>query len=126
MGGLVIIADLATRLIEQRAGASPDVGATLEVVDNVLNAIFFSIAGTAVVRETGLIRLAALAGLLAGAIDGAVVGAAVALAPPPDVAPEVTPEALWLSSIVLNSTLGMAIAAASAWFGQLARRRTRT
>ncbi len=122
MGGLIIIADLGTRVFQQRVGGA-EAAAGLEALDNVLNALFFSLAGAAVFRETGRVRLGALAGLLAGAVDGAVVGAALAIARPADIPAELTPDALWLALFVQNAILGAVLGSASAWLTSLARRR---
>src|SRR5689334_18779347 len=52
-GGLVIIADLGTRVILQRTGQ--DANDTLLAFDQVLNALLLALAGWAVQRETGRI-----------------------------------------------------------------------
>ncbi len=115
MGGLVIIVDLATKATQQRT-VGTDLFDVLGV-DYVLNAIFFSIAGASVLRETGAVRFALLAGLLAGMLDGVVVAASDAVAPLPG-----TPSdpAFWL---LFNPGLGMLLAAASAWFTRRGQRR---
>ncbi len=124
MGSLIIIVDLATRALQQRIGEGAEMAAVLDAVDNVLNAIFFSVAGAAVLRETGLVRLGALAGLIAGTLDGAVVGAAIAIARPPDIPAEIGADALWLAALIQNAILGTILGAGAAWFSSLARRRS--
>jgi hypothetical protein len=65
IGGLLIIADLTTRLILQRVGQ--DAGDTLAGLDEAVNALLLVTAGMAVQRETRRVAWAALAGLVAGA-----------------------------------------------------------
>lgn len=116
----MIIADLGSRAVQQRT-ESPDIVGVLDTANLVLNAILFSIAGASVVRETGAVRLAALAGLLAGVIDGVVVAAADAMAPQASSPPEVL-----LMDVLINACLGTLLAAASAWFTRMGQRRGST
>src|SRR5919202_4986241 len=81
-GGLLIIADLSTRLILQRAGQ--DAAEALITLDQLVNAVLLAIAGASVERESGGIRWATLAGLLAGVLDALVIAAANSINPPPD------------------------------------------
>jgi hypothetical protein len=81
IGGLVIIADLATQAILQRT-TSPDDVNTLVAVDQIINWILFSILGIIVVRDTGLFYLGAIAGAFASVLDSIVVVAAGIMAPP--------------------------------------------
>jgi hypothetical protein len=82
IGGLVIIADLGTRAIDQRT-ANVDVQSSLDAADLIINVVLFAFCGVAVVRETGAVYLAVLAGLLASFLDGLVVAATDSMAPPP-------------------------------------------
>jgi len=82
IGGLVIIADLGTRAIDQRT-SSVDVQSSLDAADLIINVVLFAFCGVAVVRETGAVYLAILAGLLASLLDGLVVAATDSMAPPP-------------------------------------------
>lgn len=123
MGGLVVIADLATMAVSRRV-SSADLGG-LDAFNYLLNAVFFSIAGASAYRETGAVRLGALAGLLAGVLDGVIVGAAVAIARPPDVPAGTTADQIVLDLLAQNAFLGTLLATASAGISALARRRTR-
>jgi hypothetical protein len=122
IGGLVIIVDLGTKAVEQRLGTGVEVRSILDPLNLILNAILFSIAGASVLRETQSIRLAALAGLLAGLLDGLVVAAADALAPPPPVGTP-APDTVGYEIVLYNVVIGVALAAASAWFTRLGQRR---
>ena len=122
IAGLVIIADLGTLALQQRL-RGPEIGEALNIVDLVLNAILFSVAGASIARETGRVALGAATGLLAGCIVGVVVGAAASIAPPAGV-PNTSPEQLWLENILLNMAQGTLLATISAWFGTIARQRT--
>lgn len=119
-GGLVIIADLASLLLLQRSATADP---TVVMVNQVLNAVLFTVLGAALVRETGSVRLAALAGLLAGLLDGVVVGAAQAIARPDWVPVDYTSQQLWLDAVVENVVRGVVVATASAWLSALLRRR---
>jgi hypothetical protein len=123
VGGLVIIADLATLALKPRLGGGVEMGYALDVLDIVLNAILFSVAGATVARETGRVALGAATGLLAGFIDGMVVGAALSIAPPAGV-PVGSPEQLWFDNLTSNMLQGTLLATISAWFGTMARQRT--
>jgi hypothetical protein len=79
IGGLVIIADLASVAMFQRT-FSPDDRAAIFQVDELANWVLFSTLGIVVVRETRLFYAGILAGLLAAAIDTAVVTAAQIMA----------------------------------------------
>jgi hypothetical protein len=122
MGGLVIIVDLATRLLQQQGGDTT-FASLLEGVDYALNATFFAIAGANVLRETGRVALAAIAGAVAGLVDGAVVSAATLMAPPPGLPATLTPDQLVMESLLWNALIGIAVAAASAWFSLATRKR---
>lgn len=116
IGGLIIIADLATRAVQQRGALSGDVMNAIDLADLVVNIALFSFLGAAVLRETGMVYMAALAGLLAGLLDGLVVAASVSLAPRAgDQAPE--------EHILWNLVLGTLFAALSAGVNRLMQRR---
>ena len=115
VGGLLIIADLSTRLILQRAGQ--DAADTLITVDQLVNAVLLAIAGASVERESGRIWWATLAGLLAGLLDALVIAAANSINPPPDLG-----NPLYLT--LQNVAQGPILATAAAWVSSLARRRT--
>lgn len=116
IGGLVIIADLATIAIEQRL-VGADVQGSLDTADLIINVILLAFVGVAVVRETGVVYLAALAGLVAGLLDGLVVAALNSVAPrtASGSAPDV--DILW------NMALGTLFATASALVNRLLSRR---
>jgi hypothetical protein len=80
MGGLVIIVDLGTQAMLQRA-SSPDVVNDLSIANQVANVVLFSILGAVVARATGLFVLSAVAAVLAALVDGVVVATAASLAP---------------------------------------------
>ena len=81
IGGLIIIADLATQAIVQRTTSPDDINAVF-VVDQIVNWILFSSLGIIVVRETGLFYLGAIAGVFASLLDSIVVATAGIMAPP--------------------------------------------
>jgi hypothetical protein len=117
VGGLVIIADLATRAFELRSGSTADVNNMVEVADLIINIVLFSFVGAAVFRETGQVSLGALAGLLAGLVDALVIAASMSMAPRTgDGAPE--------ELILWNMGLGTIFAALSAGLNRLLLRRT--
>src|SRR4051812_44225975 len=72
IGGLVIIVDLATQALEQRA-TGPDQVNELSIANQVANVVLFSILGAVVARETGVFYLATLAAIIAAMLDGIVV-----------------------------------------------------
>jgi hypothetical protein len=121
VGGLVSIADLATLAMQQQWGSGAEVGG-LDAFNVIVNCVLFFVAGAAVVRETGRVRFAALAGLLAGLVDGMVVGAATAMAPPPNLPRDTPSHQVWLALVLQNAALGTLLAAAIAWFSRLTRR----
>lgn len=82
IGGLVIIVDLGTQAISQRT-ASPDDLNAIGGADELINYVLFSILGITVVRDSGILYLGALAGVLASLLDALVVAAAASMAPPP-------------------------------------------
>ena len=82
IGGLVIIADLASQALAQRTTSPDDLGALYDA-DVLINYVLFSILGIVVVRDTGVFYLGAVAGVLASLLDALVVAAASSLAPPP-------------------------------------------
>jgi len=83
LGGLVIIVDLGTHAILQRATGDADALAELSNANTIANVVLFSILGAVVARQTGIWYLAALAGFLAALLDGVVVATAASMAPPP-------------------------------------------
>jgi hypothetical protein len=111
----LIIADLSTRLVIQRAGQ--DSIEAVGTLDQILNALLLFTAGMAVQRETGRARWAIPAGLLAGVLDGLVVAAANHLNPPPG-------QYDLLSELALNIAQGPAFALAAALISSFMRRRT--
>jgi hypothetical protein len=117
IGGLVIIADLGSRVLQQRL-TSQEIQNGIDVADWVVNIVLFSFVGVAVMRETAAVYLASLAGLLAGLIDGLVVAASNSMAPRPGVEP-VPPEA----DILQNLLLGMLFATVAALVNRLFLRR---
>jgi hypothetical protein len=97
IGGLVIIADLATLAIIQRSFI-PEEQAMIYQTDIIINWVLFSILGILAVRDTRLIYAGILAGLVAAVVDTAVVGAAQIMAPLAGVQ-------LNISDMVINSVL---------------------
>ena len=129
MGGLVVIADLAVMAIQQRTdGACTDPSELLLAVDQILNYVFFILAGVFVYRETRKVGLGALAGLLAGALDAVVVYAAntmigcVAISVQSS-AGGMTGQEMLLLSVIENVGLAAILGAAGAAMSSLARRR---
>jgi hypothetical protein len=114
VGGLLIIADLTTRLIVQRAGQ--DANDTLAGIDEAVNALLLVTAGMSVQRETGRVVWAGLAGLLAGLLDGVVIAAANSINPPPG--PQDT-----LGLLIQNIAQGPVVALAAAFISNVLRRR---
>jgi hypothetical protein len=99
IGGLVIIADLATQAIIQRSPTPDDVTA-VRAADEILNSVLYLFLGIAVVRDTRLIYAGALAGLLAALLDALVVAAAASMAPTP-IPGGGTIEEVFVSNIVI-------------------------
>jgi hypothetical protein len=85
IGGLIVIADLGTQVIEQRL-TDPEAINSLVVADFVINIVLFTMMGAIIARESGLTLLgilaAAIAGLIASLVDGVVVATAASFAPP--------------------------------------------
>jgi hypothetical protein len=85
IGGLIVIADLGTQVIEQRLTDQEAIN-SLVVADFVVNIVLFTMMGAIIAREAGLTLLgivaAASAGLIASLVDGVVVVAAASFAPP--------------------------------------------
>jgi hypothetical protein len=84
IGGLIVIADLGTQVIEQRLTDAEAIN-SLVVADFVINIVLFTMLGAIIARESGLTLLgivaAALAGMLAALVDGIVVATAASIAP---------------------------------------------
>jgi hypothetical protein len=84
IGGLVVIVDLGTQVIEQRL-TDPETINSLIVADFVANIILFTMMGAIIARESGLTLLgviaALIAGLVASLVDGIVVATAASFAP---------------------------------------------
>lgn len=80
IGGLVIIADLATRVVLQRTPL-PEEQQLVGTMDEIANYALFSLLGILVVRDTRIIYMGAMAGFVASLLDAVVVAAAGALAP---------------------------------------------
>jgi hypothetical protein len=114
IGGLLIIADLTTRLILQRLGQ--DAEETVASIDQAVNWGLLFAVGLTVQRETGRVLLAPLAGLLAGLLDGLVIAAANSINPPPG--PQDN-----LGLLLLNVGQGPPIALLAAVVSWLLRRR---
>ena len=114
IGGLLIIADLTTRLILQRAGQ--DAEETLASLDQAINWGLLFAAGLSVQRETRNLVWAPLAGLLAGLLDGLVIAAANTINPPPG--PQDN-----LGLLLLNVGQGPSIALLAAVVSWVLRRR---
>jgi hypothetical protein len=114
VGGLLIIADLTTRLLVQRMG--PDAADTLNQIDLAVNWALLFTAGISVQRETGRVLWGGAAGLLAGLLDAVVIAAANSLNPPPG--PQ-DPLGLLVQNVV-QGPIAALIAAFSSW---LLRRR---
>ena len=114
VGGLLIIADLTTRLILQRVGQ--DASETLAGLDEAVNALLLVTAGMAVQRETGRVVWSAAAGLIAGLLDGLVIAAANSINPPPG--PQ---DAMGL--LFQNVAQGPIVAVAAAFVSSVLRRR---
>jgi hypothetical protein len=114
VGGLLIIADLTTRLLVQRVGQ--DASETLAGLDEAVNALLLVTAGMAVQRETGRVVWSAAAGLIAGLLDGLVIAAANSINPPPG--PQ---DAMGL--LLQNVAQGPIVAVAAAFVSSVLRRR---
>jgi hypothetical protein len=84
IGGLVVIADLSTQVIEQRLTDAEAIN-SLVVADFVVNIVLFTMMGAIIAREAGLtllgVLVAAGAGLVASLVDGVVVATAASFAP---------------------------------------------
>ena len=117
IGGLVIIADLGSQVIDQRV-TTPEVTNAVNLIDYIVNIVLFSVVGAIVVRETGQVTFGMLAGLVAGLVDGVVVATAASMAAlQPNLGP---PEELILQNVVL----GTFFAAISAAVGRIILRRS--
>lgn len=79
IGGLVIIADLATLAMVQRSFSQDDQVAIFQT-DVMANWVLFSILGVVVVRETRVFYAGILAGIFAALVDTAVVYVAQTMA----------------------------------------------
>lgn len=82
LGGLIIIADLASRAIIQRT-LSPDDAAMVGTLDDIANYVLFSLLGILVVRDTHVVYAGAIAGAFGALLDASVVAAAGVMAPTP-------------------------------------------
>jgi len=85
IGGLVVIADLGTQVVEQRLTDAEAIS-SLIVADFVINIVLFTMLGAIIARESGLtllgVLVAAGSGLVASFVDGVVVATAASFAPP--------------------------------------------
>jgi len=115
IGGLVIVADLATLALQQRV-TGQEVLDEFNAANTVMNVVLFSILGAMVARQTGLFYLSALAGLLASVLDAAVVIAAWTMAPQPGGNPPVD------AYLLQNVALGVIPAAVSGFVATLVER----
>jgi hypothetical protein len=100
IGGLVIIADLATKAMTQGSVSADDASA-IAAADQLANWVLYSILGIAIVRQTGVIYSGALAGLLAAVLDAILVAAVNWLTPPVPSLPEI--QALFISNVVTGT-----------------------
>lgn len=98
IGGLVIIADLASQVIMQRTSNADDASAWV-MIDQIANVLLYTLLGILMVRESGLIYAGAVAGLIAGLLDAIVVTAAAVLGPHP--VPNPDPQALSQQMVLL-------------------------
>jgi hypothetical protein len=99
VGGLVIIADLGTQALMQRAFSPEDVLA-FAAANQVVDWILYSVLGITVARQTGLTYAGVLAGLLAALLDAIVVAAAGAMAPPIPGIPSGSMQDLFVQNVV--------------------------
>jgi hypothetical protein len=85
LGGLIVIADLGTQVLEQRM-TDEEAIQSLRVADYVVNIVLFTMLGAILARESGLtllgIMAAVIAGFLASLVDGIVVATAASLTRP--------------------------------------------
>lgn len=127
MGGLVIIADLAVIAVSQHSdGPCARPSELLDTVDLALSYILFILTGLLVYRETGQIRLAAIAGLVASLIDVFMVTAAQSSLACP--LPPTGDSAQMVTDILLslwNIAQGPVLAAAGAMVSSIARKNAR-
>ena len=100
IAGLIIIADLSTKVFTQRT-FSADEAAALAQIDNLVNIVLFSLLGVLVVRQTGLMLSGVVAGAFASLLDAIVVAAASLMAPPPTPPAEV--QAQFLENLVVGT-----------------------
>jgi hypothetical protein len=100
IGGLAIIADLGAQAMSQRTLSAEEL-TTIGAVDEIVNFILFSVLGILVVRETRLVYLGAIAGLLASLLDAIVVASAASMAPP--MGPEVAIEEYFMRNVVIGT-----------------------
>jgi hypothetical protein len=118
MGGLVIIADLATQALLQRTFSAEDARA-LTTVDEVVNYVLFSLLGILVVRQTGLSYAGAVAGVFASLLDAIVVASASLLAPA--ATPFAAVEEIFLSNLAIGTVFagvsGLVYSLVQRWSG---------
>ncbi len=117
IGGLIIIADLATQLFMQRS-SGPESVEELNAANTVINVVLFSVLGAMVARQTGLFYLSGIAGLLASLLDAAVVILAWTMAPLPGGNPPIG------DYLLSNVLLGIIPAAISGVVSNLVERTT--
>lgn len=99
IGGLVIIADLLTRVVIQRSPL-PEDQQVVATMDEIANYALFSLLGILVVRETRVVYMGAIAGSIAALLDALVVAAASALAPTPGPS---TIEEVFISNLLIGT-----------------------
>jgi hypothetical protein len=118
MGGLVIIADLATQALLQRTFSAEDARA-LTTVDEIVNYVLFSLLGILVVRQTGLSYAGAVAGVFASLLDAIVVASASLLAPA--ATPFAAVEEIFLSNLAIGTVFagvsGLVYSLVQRWSG---------
>ena len=115
IGGLVIIADLASQIIVQRSTNADDASAWL-FIDQIANILLYTLLGILMVRESGLMYAGAVAGLIAGLLDAVVVTAAAVVGPQPLPNPDpqaLSPQMLLLYGFAQNVVQGALFAGAS-------------
>jgi hypothetical protein len=116
-GGLVIIADLATRAVMQRTLSIED-AALVGTLDDIANYVLFSVLGIVVVRDTRVMYMGAVGGVFAALLDAMVVAAAGILAPMPGPG---TVEEVFISNLIIGTLFagvsGVAYALVQSWSG---------
>jgi hypothetical protein len=121
--GLAIISDLVVRLMMGPA-ADAEAQAGFATFSIFLNVLVYSVAGTALGRETGRVSRAALAGALAGLLVGIFAGITNALAPLPTDDPAAAQAAPYVN-LLLNVLTGLVSMTLSAGMAIMVQRSSR-